>query len=109
MAIQVIIKRTVHPGAEARQIIPLLLQLRSLATLQPGYISGETLSDVENPGECIVISKWEAIEDWNRWLHSPQRKVIQDKIDSITGEETQYNVYAPVIAREPSPPPPRAR
>ena len=47
MAISVIIKRKVKPGHQARELIPLILQMRALATYQRAYISGETLSDIE--------------------------------------------------------------
>jgi len=40
MAIAVMIKRKVKQGYQAKQLVPFILQLRALATFQPGYISG---------------------------------------------------------------------
>ena len=51
MAIDVMIKRKVKPGLQARELVPLILHLRALATYQPGYISGTTLSNLEHPDE----------------------------------------------------------
>ena len=36
MAIEVLIKRKIEQGAQARKVVPLILQLRALATFQPG-------------------------------------------------------------------------
>lgn len=99
MAIKVMIKRRVKPGENARQLIPLIMHLRTLATVQPGYISGETLRDMEYPEQCVVISTWESMDDWNRWLNSQARADIQQKIDALAGGETSYSVYAPMVGR----------
>lgn len=94
MAVKVIISRNVMQGRQARELIPLLLQMRSHALKQPGYISGETLCDLENPGDCLVISQWETENDWNRWKNSKERAAIDKKIESLTGKTTQYKMYA---------------
>ena len=43
MAIQVVIKRKVKQGRQAKELVPLILQMRTLAMCQPGYISAKTL------------------------------------------------------------------
>ena len=73
---------------------------------QPGYISGETLCDMEHPGECIVISKWETIEDWNRWVQNQTRAMIDQKIETLTGKKSEYRIYSsmtpqPLVEKEP--------
>ena len=98
MAIDVMIKRKVKPGRQAKELVPLILHLRALATYQPGYISGTTLSNLEHPDECLVVSRWESVDDWNRWRQSSQRTVIEQKIEALTGEKTDYNLYAPMVA-----------
>jgi len=40
MSIEVMVKRKIKQGPQARKVVPLILQLRTLATYQPGYISG---------------------------------------------------------------------
>ena len=98
MAIDVMIKRKVKPGRQARELVPLILHLRALATYQPGYISGTTLSNIEHPDECLVVSRWESIDDWNRWRQSKKRMAIEKQIEALTGEKTEYNMYAPMVA-----------
>jgi heme-degrading monooxygenase HmoA len=97
MAIHVIIKRKVKQGHQSKELVPLLLQMRSLAMYQPGYISGETLCDIEHPGECLVISTWETVEDWNKWVHSQERARMDQKIETLTGEKTEYHIYSPMV------------
>ena len=100
MAIEVFIKRKIEQGPQARKVVPLILQLRALATFQPGYISGETFFNLDNPEDCLVVSRWEAREDWERWLHSEERSEIQKKIEDLTQEQTGYTIYAPMVPRE---------
>ena len=98
MAVQVLIKRKfVKEKAEA--ISPLMVELRSLAQAQQGYISSESLKCIDPPGEdeYLIRSTWNSIEEWKRWLNSEERTAIQRQIDAITGEETQYCVYEPLV------------
>ena len=98
MAVSVMIKRKVKPGEQARKLIPMILQLRALAAYQPGYISGKTLYNVENPADCLVISEWQSLTHWYSWMKSEKRAEIQSKIDELTGEQTEYGIYAPMVA-----------
>jgi len=98
MSIEVMIKRKIQQGPQARTVVPLILQLRTLATYQPGYISGRTLYNVENPEDCLVISEWQTLEDWYKWMKSKERDAIQAKIEAEIGEPTQHSVYAPMVA-----------
>ena len=99
MAVDVMIRRKINPGDQANKLVPLILKMRATALGQAGYISGETLCNVENPKECLVISRWESIDDWNRWVHSKERKTLEEKIETLTGEKSDYSVYAPMVPR----------
>jgi heme-degrading monooxygenase HmoA len=92
MAVKIIIKRKVSKGKEG-QLLPILLELRSKATTQPGYISGETLRNVNDPEDYVVISTWQSAEAWKAWEANKGRTEIQNKIDSLLGEKTSYGVY----------------
>ena len=76
------------------QLGPLLAEARQLAFRQPGYISGETMRNVADPYEFLVISTWKSIEDWERWFANEQRAVIEGKIDAVLGASTEYRVYS---------------
>jgi antibiotic biosynthesis monooxygenase (ABM) superfamily enzyme len=92
MAVKIIIARKVTKDKEAK-LLPLLIQMRALATAQPGYISGETLRNVENSEDYLVISTWQSVDNWNAWLASKQRAEIQEKIDTLLGQKTEYSIY----------------
>jgi heme-degrading monooxygenase HmoA len=97
MAISVMIQRTFSDGEKSAKLAPLIVTLRSLATIQPGYITGKTFRCMDCPGEYLVISTWNTLEDWNRWLQSEQRIAIQKQIDDLLGEITQYRIYEPLV------------
>ena len=93
MAIKILIRRTV-PEDKAKSLTPILRRLRVLANHQPGYISGETLKRVDHPGEYLVISSWQSVDDWREWVTSRERAEIQDEIDTLLGEKTVYEIYS---------------
>ena len=92
MAIKVLIKRSV-PSDKVKKMIPLFRKMRALATEQPGYISGETLRSMDNPEDYLVISSWQASENWQDWLNSSQRQEIQAEVDTLLGGKTEYEVF----------------
>ena len=92
MAIKVILYRRV-PAEKANELKPLLLEMRSLALAQPGYISGETLMNADDPEEYIVISSWTNESNWEDWLKNESRQAVQDRIDQLLGRRTMYQVY----------------
>lgn len=92
MAIKIIIKRKV-PKGKVEELVPLLVKLRSLATTQTGYISGETLTNVNDPEDYLVISTWKSVDHWKAWAGSKGRAEIQEKIDALLGQKTEYGVY----------------
>jgi heme-degrading monooxygenase HmoA len=92
MAVKIIIKRRV-PKEKESKLLPLLIEMRSRATAQPGYISGETLRNVRDPEEYVVISTWQFEDVWKVWESSKEREEIQEKIDALLGKKTEYAIY----------------
>jgi heme-degrading monooxygenase HmoA len=92
MVIKVILLRRV-PVDKAAEVKPMLMEMRALALAQPGYVSGETLMNADDPEEYLVISTWTSMEHWNAWLQNPERRMVQKQIDSLLGRETLYQVY----------------
>jgi heme-degrading monooxygenase HmoA len=92
MAAKIIIRRKVPKGKKV-QLLPLLLDLRSKAIAQSGYISGETLRNINDPEDYIVISTWKSVDDWKAWEASKERGEIQSRIDALLGEKTTYGIY----------------
>ena len=92
MAVKVLIKRSV-PQDKAKALIPLVRQMRASAATQTGYITGETLRSLDKPDEFMVISTWQASDDWKNWLQSEERNKVQSKIDDLLGGETEYEIF----------------
>jgi heme oxygenase (mycobilin-producing) len=92
MAVRILIKRKI-PENKARMMIPLFRQMRQMATTQPGYISGETMRNYNDPEEFLVISTWQSASDWQNWLKSSDRQQIQNKIDELLGGNTLYDIF----------------
>ena len=92
MAVKIFIRRVI---AEDRinDLLPLFRHLRNLATNQPGYISGETLKRIDSPGKYLVISTWQSLDDWRKWVVSRERIEVQKEIDPRIDEETVYEIY----------------
>lgn len=79
MAVKVVIERRVQPGQEKR-VLELLRAMRKRCLEEPGYISGETLRDSEDPHNLVVISTWFGLMDWRRWSASPERREFESQL-----------------------------
>jgi heme-degrading monooxygenase HmoA len=99
MTIRALMTRTLPLLDEGREVelLPkissILMDLRSMALKQPGYISGETMRNIENPNEFLVISTWRSLEDWINWFKNEEREKLEGRIDNILGIRTQYRIY----------------
>lgn len=92
MTVKIFIKRKA-PEKNTIELALLLKKMRGLTLNQPGYISGETLKRIDKTDECMVISTWRSVEDWNAWVNNDRRTVVQAEIDNLIGSETEYAIY----------------
>ncbi len=98
MAVRIIIERRIKEGKEV-ELGKLLLELRSRAIKQKGYITGETLRDYDDPSTHIVISTWESAEDWKSWSNKAERMEVQSKIEDLLTEPSKTKIYELTGAR----------
>lgn len=92
MAVKIMIKRKAS-NEKLLEVLPYLKKLRVLAMGQDGYIGGETLKRVDDPEEILVVSTWQSMDQWKAWFENSERNELQEKIDSILGEKTEYCTY----------------
>ena len=92
MAVKVLIKRRFKEGKNA-EASALLLKFRHSAMNQPGYISGETLTNHYDHRSITVISTWQTIEDWIRWQESNEREANETQLERMLEEPTQFEIY----------------
>jgi heme-degrading monooxygenase HmoA len=98
MAVQVLIRRKIVKE-KVKEVATLMVELRSLARAQPGYMSSESLKciDPSDDEDYLIRSTWQSDADWKTWLHSKERMAIQKKIDDLTQEQTEYKVYEVLV------------
>ena len=92
MAVKVFIKRKVVE-ALAPKLDVLLRKLRVLSMNRKGYISGETFNRVDKPEVSLVVSTWQTMDDWREWTLSKERCELQEQIDKLLGQPTEYEVF----------------
>ncbi len=92
MAVKIIIRRSI-PKEAKQDVYPLLMELREHAKNRDGYVSGETLRNYDNPEDFLVISTWRSVDDWKMWESSPTRKELQNQIDVLVNNQTEYGIY----------------
>jgi heme-degrading monooxygenase HmoA len=90
--IKVIIDQHCQSGKET-QFIDLLVELRDMAMMQRGYISGETLRELINPSHIKIISTWSTLEDWKTWQVSAQRLLIEEMVESMTNNGRKLSIF----------------
>ena len=73
--------------------MPLIIQLRKLAKVQPGFEYEETWRHLDHPDEYLVVREWESEEDWYKWHSSEQRGEVQGRIEALLDKKTEYSPY----------------
>ncbi len=101
MSVKVIMERTVKAGKE-KELAELLKELRSRALRQPGYISGETLLDVEQPRTHIVIGEWHSLDEWRKWAANAERQDLVKRIERLLEQPTKTRVFIDAWGLPPS-------
>ena len=71
--IRVIIEREIAEGLE-QFYETAIADLLDVVSTEPGYLSGESLVDINHPNHYVVVTRWTSEEAWNRWFHSTRRQ-----------------------------------
>jgi len=90
--IKILIERRVSKINQTK-LIAHLIDLRTAALRQPGYISGETLIKGNDPVDVLTISTWLTEANWNAWLTSEERIELNDIINPLIVGEARVNIY----------------
>lgn len=75
------------------QMLPLLAQLRDLASSNLEYLGGETFISKDDPTKTVVISTWKSDAAWEKYKASKERVETQALLDAILEKPTTYEVY----------------
>jgi quinol monooxygenase YgiN len=90
--IRVIIERRCRPDKVA-EMESQLIDLRTSAMRQPGYISGETLHSVDDPTLWLVISTWVDIDAWKTWEASSERSENMKTVEPLLVAPEKVSVF----------------
>ncbi|MEW6139119.1 MAG: antibiotic biosynthesis monooxygenase [Thermodesulfobacteriota bacterium] len=96
MPVTVLIDRTFKPEG-LQKAYEVIVKLRSLATLEPGYISGQTLVSTTNPNRLVVMSTWATVQNWNQWRDSELRKQQVQKLEPLSESPEKVDVLMVVV------------
>jgi heme-degrading monooxygenase HmoA len=84
----------------AEQLIEVIREIRNEAMKQPGYITGETLVDIKDPSNVLVISTWHTAEQYEAWNKTEPRIKMGHKVDQFIAEPHTESVYGYYLVRE---------
>jgi heme-degrading monooxygenase HmoA len=93
MGVKILSKRNVS-SVQEESVIPLIIELRKLAMVQPGFRYEETWRHLERPEEYLVVRAWDSEDQWQAWHANKEMIKIQDKIEAALGRKTEYVPYA---------------
>ncbi|MBM4463598.1 MAG: antibiotic biosynthesis monooxygenase [Chloroflexi bacterium] len=91
--IKVIIERRCQPD-KAAELESVLVELRTKAVQQRGYVSGETLRSIDNPSHWLVISTWLDIDLWKAWETSPERQEIAHRLEPLLAAPEKASIFS---------------
>ena len=96
MPVTVLIDRTFKPQG-VQKAYEVIVKLRSLATLEAGYISGQTLVSVDNPNRLVVMATWASVRQWENWRDSELRADQSAKLESLSTSPEKVDVLMVLV------------
>ena len=89
-----------HKAKDTEKLVDVIREVRNEAMKQRGYITGETLVNIEDPSTVLVISTWEKLEDWNAWDTSETRVKMKKRINELLVEPYTVRMYNYYLVKE---------
>lgn len=90
--IRVIIERRLKSD-RTKELIPLLNKLRTEAVHRPGYVSAETLLNIQDASIMVVLSAWRNLMDWQMWEESKERTELYHQIEPLLAEKPKVSIF----------------
>ena len=107
MTVKILLERKFKQDPSLEEIT-IINEMRIGAMQREGYVSGETLVDLNDHCRIVVISVWTNIEGWKAWENSDDRKKLEAKLNEnlkqrpiirsfMTGAEYLGGVFEEVV------------
>jgi len=92
--IRVVIERAIAEGLEEpyEQAIRRTIQQ---AVQAPGFISGESLRDIDKPNHRVVFSTWQSVAHWNAWESSESRREQLNELSVMLETDEKVTILEP--------------
>ena len=90
--IRVLLERHLVEGME-ETFDQVLQDVRQSAVAYPGYVSGESLRNRDDPQHRAVISTWRTAQDWEAWARSDLRANAQAQLAPLLEEPEKTTVF----------------
>ena len=99
MAVKILVKRKFKDG-NMQAASRFLINIRTGAMKQPGYIASETLRSLDDSDQVVVVSMWHNFEAWEAWKNSEVRKACIDEFKDYFVGEIEYEHYSLALSLE---------
>lgn len=80
MTVKILLERKFKEEPSLAEI-KIINDLRIAAMQRKGYVSGETLIDLDDHRRIVVISVWTNKAGWDAWVKSGERRKIEASLD----------------------------
>lgn len=84
--VRVVIEHKVKDIQLVEKFIDVIREVRNEAMKQKGFITGETLVNIDDPTNVLVLSTWESADDWNGWDKAEIRLKLKPQINELLSE-----------------------
>ncbi len=91
--VRVVIEHKIKSLEDVDAAIDVIREIRNEAMKQHGFITGETLTNVDDPTNMLVISTWENREAWDAWDTSEKRIELKPQINQYLSEPYTTRIY----------------
>jgi len=91
--VRVVIEHKIKSPEYVDRAVDLIREIRQEAMKQHGFITGETLTNVDDPTNMLVISTWESRDAWDLWDTSKRRVELKPLINELLSEPYSVRVF----------------
>jgi heme-degrading monooxygenase HmoA len=91
--VRVVIEHKIKSPEYIDKAIDVIREIRNEAMKQHGFITGETLTNVDDSKNMLVISTWESRDAWDVWDKSETRVELNPRINELLVEPYQVRIF----------------
>lgn len=91
--VRVVIEHKIKSPEYVDRAIDLIREIRNEAMKQHGFITGETLTNKDDPTSMLVISTWESRDAWDVWDKSEKRVELNPRINELLAEPYSVRIF----------------